>query len=61
MIEAFFKDHAITLHFAGLEVTDTNMTLSADQKSAEQVIPFLELIAGTADLPDELYAVVRVQ
>ena len=61
MIEAFFKDHAITLHFAGLEVTDTNMTLSADKKSAEQVIPFLELIDGTADLPDELYAVVRVQ
>ncbi|MET3899385.1 hypothetical protein ABIB57_003340 [Devosia sp. UYZn731] len=61
MIEAFFKDHAITLHFAGLEVTDTNMTLSADKKSAEQMIPFLGLIDGTADLPDELYAVVRVQ
>lgn len=60
MIEAFFKDHAITLHFAGLEVTETNMTLSADKKSAEQVIPFLDLIEGKADLPDELYAVVRV-
>ena len=61
MIEAFFKDHAITLHFAGLEVTETNMTLAADRKSAEQVIPFLNLIDGTANLPDELYAVVRVQ
>jgi hypothetical protein len=61
MIEAFFKDHSITLHFAGLEVTETNMTLSADKKSAEQVIPFLKLIDGTANLADELYAVVRVQ
>lgn len=61
MIEAFFADHAITLHFSGLEVRDTNMTLSADKASAEQVIPFLDLINGTAALPDELYAVIRVQ
>ena len=61
MVEAFFKDHSITLHFSGLEVTDTNMTLAPDKKSAEQVIPFLDLIDGTAQLPDELYAGVRVQ
>ncbi len=61
MIEAFFKGHGITLHFSGLEVTDTNMTLAPDRKSAEQMIPFLDLINGTANLPDELYAVVRVQ
>jgi hypothetical protein len=35
------------------------MTLAGDGKSAEQVIPFLDLINGTAELPDELYAVVR--
>jgi hypothetical protein len=61
MIEAFFKDHAITLHFSGLEVTDTNMVLAADHKSAEEVIPFVGLIDGTATLPDEFYAVVRAQ
>lgn len=61
MVEAFFKDHAITLHFSGLEVTDTNMVLAADRTSAEMVIPFLDLINGTADLPEEIYAVVRVQ
>ena len=61
MVEAFFKNHAITLHFSGLEVTDTNMTLAADRKSAETIIPFLDLIKGTAGLPDEIYAVVRVQ
>lgn len=60
MVEAFFRDHALTLHFSGLEVTDTNMTLAPDKKSAEMVIGFLDLIKGTADLPDEIYAVVRV-
>jgi hypothetical protein len=60
MVEAFFKGHAITLHFSGLDVTDTNMTLASDKKSAEAVIGFLDLIEGTADLPDEIYAVVRV-
>ena len=61
MVEAFFKGHSITLHFSGLEVTETNMTLSTDRKSAEQVIEFLDLINGSVELPDELYAVVRVQ
>jgi hypothetical protein len=61
MVEAFFKDHAITLHFSGAEVTDTNMVLADDKTSAEMVIPFLDLINGTAELPDEIYAVVRVQ
>ncbi len=60
MVEAFFAGHAITVRFSGAEVTETNMTLSADKKSAEQVIDFLELINGTAELPDELFAVVRV-
>ncbi|WP_375452359.1 hypothetical protein [uncultured Devosia sp.] len=61
MIEAIFTGHAITLRFSGREVTDTNMALSPDRTAAEQVIPFLDLINGTVALPDELYAVVRVQ
>jgi hypothetical protein len=59
MVEAFFTGHAVTVRFSGAEVTETNMTLSGDKRSAEQVIPFLDLINGTVDLPDELYAVVR--
>ena len=59
MLEAFLKGHAITLRFGGGEITDTNMTLAKDKQSAEQKIDFLELINGTADLPDELYAVVK--
>ena len=60
MVEAFFKGHAITLRFSGAEVTETNMTLSDDKSSAESKIDFLDLINGTTDLPDELFAVVRV-
>ncbi|UJW84483.1 hypothetical protein [Devosia sp. SL43] len=59
MVEAFFKGHGITVRFSGAEVTETNMTLSEDKTSAESEIQFLDLINGTAELPDELYAVVR--
>lgn len=59
MVEAFFTGHAVTVRFSGAEVTETNMTLSSDRTTAEQVIPFLDLINGTVDLPDELYAIVR--
>lgn len=60
MVEAFFAGHGITIRFSGAEVTETNMTLSDDKKSAETEIQFLDLINGTAELPDELYAIVRV-
>lgn len=60
MVEAFFTGHGVVVRFSGAEVTDTNMTLSGDKRSAEQSIDFLDLINGTADLPDELYAVVRI-
>ncbi|MDP1731452.1 MAG: hypothetical protein Q8L54_09805 [Devosia sp.] len=59
MMQAFFEGHAITIRIGGKAVTDTNMTLSDDKKSAEIVIPFLDLINGTLKLPDELYAVVN--
>jgi hypothetical protein len=59
MLEAFFTGHAVTVSFSGAEVTETNMTLSADKTSAETVIPFLDLINGTVELPDELYAIVK--
>lgn len=59
MVEAFFAGHGVTLRFSGAEVTDTNMTLSDDKTSAETTIKFLDLLNGTGDLPDELFAVVR--
>lgn len=58
MMQQFFEGHAITIRVKGKEVLDTNM----DRKdgAAEKVIPFLDLINGTTDLPAELYATVRV-
>lgn len=59
MVEAFFTGHAVTLRFSGAEITESNMTINADKTAAEIVIPFLDLINGKAELPDELFAVVR--
>jgi hypothetical protein len=60
MVEAFFAGRGLTLRFGGLEIVDTNMKLSEDGRSAQQKLMFLDLLRDKADLPDELYAVVRV-
>lgn len=59
MMQSFFEGHAITLRIKGKQVIDTNMTLSGDKTSAEQVIPLLDLFNGTLELPPELFATVR--
>ena len=59
MMQAFFEGQFVTLRASGNEVVETNMTLAEDKKSAEQVIPFLDLINNTVELPDELYAIVK--
>ncbi len=61
MNEAFFSGHTVTVRFSGLEVVDTNMSLSSDNTFAEQTVQFLDLINKTGNLPPELFAVVRVK
>lgn len=58
MVMPYFEGHDVTIVVKGKAITDTNMTLSADKKSANYVIPFTDLLSGTAKLPAELYAVV---
>lgn len=58
MMVQFFEGHSITIRIKGKEILDTNMTKSGN--AAEVVIPFLDLINGTVDLPPELYATVKV-
>ncbi|HEY9010508.1 MAG TPA: hypothetical protein VIN06_05785 [Devosia sp.] len=58
MMEQFFEGHSITIRIKGKEVIDTNMTKNGN--TAEIVIPFMDLINGTAKLPPELYATVKV-
>jgi len=60
MMAALFEGHFITIRIKGKEVTETNMTKSADGTSAEIKIPFLDLMNGTAQLPEELFATVKV-
>ena len=61
MMTAFFEGHSITIRAKGKQITESNMTVSADKTSAEVVIPFLDLINGTTTLPDELFAVIQTQ
>lgn len=58
MMVQFFEGHAITIRIKGKEILDTNMQKTGN--AAEIVIPFLDLINGTVDLPPELYATVKV-
>ena len=60
MMGAYFDGHFLTLRVGGGEVTDSNMTIAGDKQSAEQKIPFTDLLNGTAKLPADLYAVVKV-
>ena len=58
MMQQFFEGHSITIRIKGKEILDTNMTKTGN--SAEIVIPFLDLINGTVELPPALYATVKV-
>ena len=59
MMKQMFEGHFITIRSSGKAINDSNMTISADKTSAEIKIPFLDLIEGKANLPEELYAVVQ--
>lgn len=59
MMKQMFDGHFLTIRISGRQVTDSNLTISPDKTSAEIKIPFLDLIEGKANLPDELYAVVQ--
>lgn len=60
MLEALLAGRKLTLRFSGLAVSETNMVLSEDATSAEQVIGLLDLVRGKLELPEEFYAVVQV-
>lgn len=60
MIGAMFAGHAITVSVSGHEIVETNMALADDKRSASIVIEFDDLIAGTAQVADESFAVVKL-
>ncbi|WP_404400761.1 hypothetical protein [Pelagibacterium halotolerans] len=59
MVAAMFEGHYITFNVSGGEIVDTNMDRAEDGMSASYQIPFADLMQGTLELPDELYAVVQ--
>jgi hypothetical protein len=58
MLQQMFEGRYLTLRFGGSEVIETNMD-DAGGGYAEKKMSFLDLINGTIELPEELYAVVR--
>lgn len=60
MVEAYFTGHTVTIRLSGAEVVESNMEIDKNGKSAETVLPILDLIKGGPDLPEEFFAVVRV-
>lgn len=60
MMQGFFEGKFMTLKASGGEVLDSNMTVADDGMSASIQIPFLSLMTGEADVPDEAYAVIRL-
>jgi len=57
MMKAYFEGHNATIRVKGKRIVETNMTKVGDN-AAELVIPFTKLFDGSADIPDELFAVV---
>lgn len=60
MMLEMFEGRAITLSISGGEIVDTNMTIAEDGRSASLVIPFVDLLSGALELPDESFAVVQL-
>ncbi len=60
MMQSFFEGKFMTLKASGGEVVDTNMVIADDGMSASLQIPFLGLMTGEADVPDEAFAIIRL-
>ncbi|HEY8575417.1 MAG TPA: hypothetical protein VIL88_03660 [Devosia sp.] len=59
MIAGMFEGAKLTLKIGGGEITETNMDIGSDRRSAQKQLAFDALIRGDLDLPEEFFAVVR--
>ncbi len=60
MMEQFFEGRTLTMKISGGEIVESNMDIAEDGMSASMVISLLELISGQVELPDEAFAVVKL-
>lgn len=58
MLQQMFEGRYLTIRFGGSAVVETNMD-DVGGGYAEKKLAFLDLMNGTIELPEELYAVVR--
>jgi hypothetical protein len=60
MLKQMFDGRFLTIRFGGKEIVESNMEAAPDSSEYVEIkIPFIELLDGTAKLPEELYAVIR--
>jgi hypothetical protein len=60
MLKQMFEGRFLTIRFGGAAIVESNMQPAPDSANYVEIkIPFVELLNGTAKLPEELYAVIR--
>jgi hypothetical protein len=60
MMKQMFEGRFLTIRFGGAEIVDSNMEPAPDSDEYVEIkIPFVSLLDGTAELPEELYAVIQ--
>ncbi len=60
MLKSLFDGHFLTIRFGGAQIVDSNMPPAPDSANyVESRLPFLGLMNGSLELPDEFYVVVR--
>ncbi len=60
MMQQFFEGKNLTMKVSGGEIVESNMEIAEDGMSAAIVIPLLGMMTGEVELPDESFAVVKL-
>ncbi len=60
MMQQFFEGRTLTMKISGGQIVESNMDIAEDGMSASTVISLLGLISGEIELPDESFAVVKL-
>ena len=60
MMQQFFEGRTLTMKVSGGEIVESNMDIADDGMSAAIVIPLLGMMTGELELPDESFAVVKL-
>jgi hypothetical protein len=60
MMKQMFDGRFLTIRFGGASIVESNMEPAPDSDEYVEIkIPFVSLLDGTAELPEELYAVIQ--